>query len=210
VSYIDKIRASNGVSVRFRARWRDPSGREKSKTFDTKDEAQAFLDVEVNARKRAGSYVDPHKGKVLVSSYAQTWLAGRDVRLSTATRDASYFGSYILPRFGDVPIGQVRAADVAAWKMKLLGSKSPATVSKAITLFKMALNDAVRDGLLPANPIASVKLPTIEREEMRFLTPGELLSLADTIDPRYTEHSCSLAAMVASESGSWPACRPAI
>jgi integrase len=91
----------------------------------------------------------------------------------------------ILPHFGDVPIGQVRAADVAAWKMELLGAKSPATVSKALTLFKSMLNDAVRDGLLPANPITGVKLPSIEREEMRFLTPGELLRLADAIDPRY-------------------------
>ena len=70
-------------------------------------------------------------------------------------------------------------------KMELLGSKSPATVSKAMTLFKSMLNDAVRDGLLPANPIAGVKLPSIEHEEMRFLTPEELLRLADAIDARY-------------------------
>jgi integrase len=49
----------------------------------------------------------------------------------------------------------------------------------------MLMNDAVRDGLLPANPIAGVKLPTVEREEMRFLTPEELLRLAEAIDPRY-------------------------
>lgn len=114
---------------------------------------------------------------------AADWLAGRDVRPSTAARDASYFGSYILPHFGDVPIGQVRAADVARWKREL--GKSPATTAKALTLFKMLLNDAVRDGLLPANPIAGVKLPSIEREEMRFLTPGDLLKLASAIDARY-------------------------
>ena len=74
-------------------------------------------------------------------------------------------------------------------KMELLGSKSPATVSKAMTLFKSMLNDAVRDGLLPANPIAGVKLPSIEHEEMRFLTPEELLRLADAIDARYKPSS---------------------
>jgi integrase len=141
--------------------------------------------TKIDAAKRVGSYVDPKGGKLLVRDHATAWLTGRDVRPSTLARDDSYVRSMILPHFGDVPIGQVRAADVAAWKIELLARKSPATVSKALTLFKMLMNDAVRDGLLPANPIAGVKLPTVEREEMRFLTPEELLRLAEVIDPRY-------------------------
>lgn len=179
---IEKVR--NGMRVRFRVRWRDPSGKRQAKTFDTRQQARDFL-TKINATKLVGSYVDPKHGKILVRDQVRNWLAGRDVRPSTAARDDSYFRSMILPHFGDVPLGQVRAAEVARWKMELLAVKSPATVSKALTLFKSMLNDAVRDGLLPANPIAGVKLPSIEREEMRFLTPEELLRLADAIDARY-------------------------
>jgi integrase len=50
---------------------------------------------------------------------------------------------------------------------------------------KAMISGAVEDGLLPRNVIAIVKLPKVEREEMRFLTPGELQSLANAIDPRY-------------------------
>jgi integrase len=185
VSYVDKVYIGKSkMQVKFRARWRDPSGKQRAKTFDRRAEAVAFL-VKIDAAKNAGTYVDPKRGKILVRDQAQFWLAGRDVRPSTAARDDSYIRSMILPHFGDVPIGQVRAAEVARWKMELLAAKSPATVSKALTLFKSMLNDAVRDGLLPANPIAGVKLPSIERQEMRFLTPEELLRLADAIDPRY-------------------------
>lgn len=123
--------------------------------------------------------------KMLVRDYAQAWLVGRDVRPSTAAMDHSYVHSYILPTFGDSPIGKIRAGGVSAWKMALLGDKSPATVGKAITLFKSMMQRAVIDGLLPTNPIAAVKLPRIEREEMRFLTPEELARPADAIDPRY-------------------------
>jgi integrase len=184
LSYIDKIRASNGVSVRFRARWRDPSGREKAKTFDSRRQALDFL-VKVDAAKAVGSYVDPSHGKLLVKEYAAEWLAGRDVRPSTEARDGSLVRSYIIPEFGQVPIGAVRAADVAAWKVRLLEGHAPATVGKALTLFKQMLATAVAHGLLPANPIATVKLPKVERDEMRFLTPAEISALTEAIDPRY-------------------------
>jgi hypothetical protein len=139
--------------VKWRVRYRDPAGKRQVKTLDSLRQARDFL-TKVNAAKLAGTYVDRRAGKILVSAYAKSWLDGRDVRPSTAARDESYVGSYILPRFGQLPIGQIRAADVAAWKMTLLGSKSPATVSKAITLFKSMLNDAVRDDLLLGNPNA--------------------------------------------------------
>jgi integrase len=186
MSYVDKVKVGpGGIKAKYRARWRDPSGQEKSKSFDRRAEALAFL-VKIDAAKGTGSYVDPSHGKTLVSDYAVTWLAGRDVRPSTAARDDSYFRSYILPHFGSTPIGAVRAADVATWRMALLAEgKAPATVGKAITLLKSMLSDAVTHGLLPANMIARVKLPKIEREEMRFATDAQLWRLADVIDPRY-------------------------
>lgn len=181
MSYVDKITGPNRVT-RFRARYRDPSGKEKSKTFDSRKQAVAFL-VKIDAAKSTGIYVDPSHGKILVRDFAATWLAGRDTRASTQARDESLFRSYIIPRFGDVPIGAVRKAEVAAWQREL--AKSPATVSKVLTLFKAILADAVGDGLLPANPLQGLKLPTVEREEMRVLTSAELLRLADAIDARY-------------------------
>jgi integrase len=39
--------------------------------------------------------------------------------------------------------------------------------------------------LIGSNPVRSVQLPRIEREEQRFLTPLEVARLADNIDPRY-------------------------
>src|SRR5215218_9904182 len=184
MSNVDSIKLGNGVSVKYRARWRDPSGKQKAKTFDTQAEAKDFL-VSIDNAKKVGAYVDPAHSKVLVSEYAEEWLAGKDIRKSTKARDASVVRSLIIPHFGNVPLGAVRAAEVNRWKVKLLDSQAPATVSKALTLFKQMFSVAVEHGKLPSNPIATVKLPKVEREEMRFLTPGELQSLADAIDDRY-------------------------
>jgi integrase len=47
------------------------------------------------------------------------------------------------------------------------------------------LRSAVKARLLARNPCDDTELPTIEREEQRFLTPAEVATLADAIDQRY-------------------------
>lgn len=178
MAYVDKVKV--GLHAKYRARWVDPAGKQRAKTFATKREAKAYA-AEMERSLQVGSYVDPSKGKILIKDFAAEWLASRDVRASTAARDESYFRSMILPTFGDMPIGAIRPADVNAWKTKLLVGHAPATVGKALTLLKAMLNDAP----LPANPIRDVKLPRVEREEMRFLVPTEVQALAQAIDTRY-------------------------
>ena len=72
-----------------------------------------------------------------------------------------------------------------AWVAELSTRRVPATVVKAHQILSKVLACAVDDGMLPSNPCARVALPRIERKEMRFLTPHEISTLADAIDPRY-------------------------
>ena len=44
---------------------------------------------------------------------------------------------------------------------------------------------AVQAGYLAKSPCDGVRFPRIERVEMRFLEPGEVMALADAMDPRY-------------------------
>jgi hypothetical protein len=98
MSYVDKVYVGKAkIQVKFRARWRDPSGKEKAKTFDTRRQALDFL-VKIDAAKLTSSYVDPNNAKMLVKDYAEQWLAGRDVRPTTEARDASLFRTHIIPR----------------------------------------------------------------------------------------------------------------
>lgn len=46
----------------WRAYWRDPAGRQTSKTFGTKREATAFL-AQMKATTSNGGYVSPHAGR---------------------------------------------------------------------------------------------------------------------------------------------------
>jgi integrase len=61
----------------------------------------------------------------------------------------------------------------------------PATVVKAKQILGRSLRGAVNAGLLRTNPTDEIDVPRLEREEMRFLTPDQVATLADTIDDPY-------------------------
>ena len=63
MAHVDKI--STGRGLRYRARWRDPDGSEKSKTFDRKSDADRFAS-KVEHDVNVGGYIDPHAGRVTV------------------------------------------------------------------------------------------------------------------------------------------------
>ena len=54
------------------ARWRDPAGKQRKKSFARKVEAQRWLD-QLQSEMHRGSYIDPSGGKTLVATYAQRW-----------------------------------------------------------------------------------------------------------------------------------------
>jgi integrase len=61
----------------------------------------------------------------------------------------------------------------------------PATVVKAYQLLGRTMTAAVNADMVPRSPCRAVRLPKVEREEMRFLNPAEVATLADVIDTRY-------------------------
>lgn len=86
----------------------------------------------------------------------------------------------MLPAFGATPLGRISQLDVRAWIAELTASDmAPATVHKAYQTLAKVLRAAVDGGLIAQSPCRSVDLPRIEQEEMRFLTPGEIVALSD-------------------------------
>jgi hypothetical protein len=70
-----------GRGLRYRVRYTDPDGRERSKSFPDRDKraAEAFL-VTVEADKLRGSYIDPQAGTNQPASVRQRVARRPDVR----------------------------------------------------------------------------------------------------------------------------------
>ena len=170
----------------WQARWRDPAGAQRAKNFDRRVDAERHLTT-VEARKLAGTYVDPRAGKLKLGGFAEQttpgWLNRRD---STKARDDSYLNSLVLPAFANTSLGAVQPTDIQQWVGQLnADGYAPATIRKAYQLLGRIFSDAVQAGLIVRSPCRNITLPRVEGSEMRFLSPDEIGHLADTIDPRY-------------------------
>ena len=132
-------------------------------------------------------YRDPALGRVLFRDWLGEWRATTtSLRASTRARDETLLPRLALPRFGAAPLAAISQRDVRAWVADLSAQGlAPATVQKAYQLLGKVLGAAVDAGMLAQSPCRRVPLPKVEREEMRFLTPAEVATLAAAIDRRY-------------------------
>ena len=159
----------------WRANWREPSGRQRAKTFKTKREAAAFL-AQVEAAKSQGTYVSPHAGRMLFAQLAERWLASRNDEATTMARDASVMRTHVLPQWGTWQLGKIGHLDVQEWVTELGRTLAPATVAECFRLTSAVLRSAVRARLISSNPCEGVRLPrrrkrdshgrTITREQL--------------------------------------------
>ena len=171
---------------RWQARYRDASGKEHARRFDRKTDAERWLREQAGAVDK-GTWVDPQHGRTTFAAWCEQWWATTPaLRASTRARDASYVRTHLVPAFGALPLAAIDHMAVRTWVAELSAAgKAPATVAKAFQILSKIMEAAVDAKLIPASPCHKVKLPRIERDEMRFLTPEEVARLADAIHPRY-------------------------
>ena len=80
---------------RWRARWRDPGGRQKAKTFTQKGLADNFL-RNVDAAIQTRTYIDPSAGNVKVGDFAAKWMSAQGhLKPSTRATYESILGKHV-------------------------------------------------------------------------------------------------------------------
>ena len=170
----------------YRANWRDVTGKQRAKTFNTRREAKAFL-AETEATLTRGTYVDPHAGKTKLAVYAEKWTAGRNDERMTLARDASIMRHRVLPSWGEVPIGRIDHSAVQAWASDLGRTLAPATVRECARLLRAVLALAVRDRIIAENPADGLRLPRRRRTDAdeQAITREQFAALLPEIPERY-------------------------
>jgi len=171
----------------FLVQWRDNDAVQHGRTFPTWEEAAEF-----DAAIKAGRLPRDAPGRraaVTFGAAAARWLATKRAtkRPSTADLYATELRSHVLPAFAGMPLPDITRRDVQEWVNALAASGlAPATVRHVYrAVFKSVLNDAIDDGLLSRSPCYRIELPVAALPATDPLTPAQILTLANRIDPRY-------------------------
>jgi integrase len=168
--------------LRWLARYVDDEGKERSKSFRTKVEANAWLDNTVSSLV-SGNYVDPRFGKVTFASFYKEW-SSRQVWVQ-GTRNAMDLAARSVT-FGDVPFVDLRPSHAESWVKKMLDDGlQPSTIKTRFVNVRGAIRAAVRDRMLSRDVTINVKLPRQRKAEaaMAIPTPAEVGRLL-TFDDR--------------------------
>lgn len=179
-------------NVTFVARWRDPSGKNCSKSFssakyDQPQKMAVAYEREMKGDLDKGSYISQADRKVTVGQLAQEW---RDMASNDGTKKDRQWLIDNLGQLEHMPITTVRSSHLNHWISQLQNGRpwaddkpvAPRNVANRIGQLKGIFKRANADGLLAFNPAANLRAgaevnrPIQERE---IPTAEELQSLIE-------------------------------
>ncbi len=173
-------------NTKWQVRYIDPTGRERSKTFSRKVDAEKFA-VHVEAQKQRAEWVDPDRSATSFAEWAKVWLDTR-THLKPKTRDGyeSLFRVWILPTFGKVRLDRIDPLSIEQWIADMQQADlSASRIRQAHQALLAALKAAVKNRYLSSNPAEGASLPRVRRKEQLFLTAEQLDDLAQSIAEPY-------------------------
>lgn len=169
MSSIDK--RPNG---RWRARYRDKTGRSHSKTFDRRADAQSYLD-DVGHDMRRGQWIDPKLARIPFEQWADRWWT-TTTKLRPTTR-RGYWGilqHHVRPYLEGWPLSDISYIDVEEFITHLLGQGlSPKYTRDCVSVLSLVLKSAVKANVRKDNPAADHNIPVPRRK----LHEGDVLNM---------------------------------
>lgn len=175
-----------GGKTQWVFRYVDPAGKERSKTFRRKTDADSYRQS-IESAISTGSYVDPKRGKVATDVWAQTWLDGKtNLTPKSRQRYQEALDKHVKPRWKDVPLDRVTHAEIQQWLAELGQGRAAATVRKHANIMRQIMALAVKDGRLARNPAEGLGLPKPTQARKRYLTHQQVETVAEAVGAQWS------------------------
>jgi len=165
----------------YDVRLRTPDGRQLSKTFKTRRQAEAFH-AEQRTDLARGTWLDSRRQSISFGAWALEWL-GHDPskRPTTLARDDSILRNHLLPVLATRSLGSVVPRDIQAIVNSWVDGRASNTVRRQYDVLRAVFAVAVEMELIARTPCRGIKLPSPEVPERRIPTPAELGRLATEV-----------------------------
>lgn len=155
-------------------------------TFDVKQSATIWLKNQLEAVDE-GTWTPPVKKKspMTFSTFAEQWLAGRDLKPRTVEQYRHILDHELLPAWGKRSLTGITVGQVDGWYRSL--ELPPTSKAHTYALLRTILNGAWRLDLIEANPCRIEGAGNVKRATTTVVpTAAQVLLLADKMpSPKY-------------------------
>lgn len=166
---------------KYRARYRDDSGKEHARHFTRKVDAQNWLDDQTT-KLVTGTHVNPRQARTTVGEWCDIWLAGYRSNRTSTVRQAEVHIARIKPAFGHMKLGAVRPSHVRTWTAQLAAEGLSESYIYAIhARLAQLYADAVHDGLVARSPCSRRTSPTSGKQRAYVATTAQVWALHDAM-----------------------------
>ncbi len=174
-----RVLASGRVS--WRVRYYGPDGRERSRSFRLRRDAEAY-DAKMRTERHRGDWIDPRRGRATLREVWQDYERTGMGHLRETTK-ASYRNAWrhVDAVFGRWAVAKIEHADVADWVTAMSEKSGPDMVRYAHRVLCLLLDHAMRTRRIPVNVARGVRLPRRPPARDRFLTASQVRALADKL-----------------------------
>ena len=159
----------------YRARYRDPNGRTRGRTFARQENARQFLKA-MDGDITHGQFVDPNAARTTFDDWAAMWWE-TTVRLRPSTR-RGYHGHlerHVLPYFGGRKLGSIDYMNVETFIAdRLRAGLSPKMVRESVSVLSLIMRCAVQANARRDNPAAGHHVPL----QRRRIHEGDVLDMS--------------------------------
>lgn len=170
-------------TIAYVARFRDLDGREQSRSFDRRADAERFASGREVA-KATGDVVDVSAGKMRLRDWYAECLADWDIAPSTAAKWEGVWKLYVEPSLGSYPLARITRDDVQ--RMVTKGKeRSPWQATEALKLTRTLLYRAMDAERISRNPAARIEPPRTKRTRPTILKPQEIALVLDRLPDRW-------------------------
>jgi integrase len=177
-------------SVVWQATYNDQGGKRRSRHFDRKSDADAYL-VKVRHDVSRGLHVADSQS-ITVAQAGKLWIerAERDgLERSTVNRYAAHLKHHIIPDIGTMKLSALTPPRINQFVDTLLETRSRVLARKVITSLGSLVDEAMRRGLAAHNPVRAVRIRNSTREDegerIDMPTRDELRAILNTVAGRW-------------------------
>lgn len=183
---VSGLRVKKGTrDTKWKARYTDPSGRDRSRTFDRKLDSEKFLE-RIGTDMQKGEWIDPKASKSRFEDWVEIWWK-TTVKLAPSTRRGydKVLRLHLLPQFRGRRIASIDWVEVELFATSLLErGLSAKSVRESLSVLSQIMKTAVRARAIRENPAAGHSMPT-RRQRPKVLTMQQVDQLVSHADPRY-------------------------